>query len=56
MVFRSASDQTQKVTDEHVMMCICFVIGQQQQVDDVCLLSMWCDIEWDGLGFVKSPR
>jgi len=34
-------------------MRIRFVVGQQQQVDEVFPLSVGCDIERDGLSLVK---
>ena len=52
-VFSSAVNQTRKVADENVVMHISFVVGQQQQVDEVFPLSMGCDIERDGLSLVK---
>ena len=53
MVFTSTSNQTRKVADEDVVMYISFVVGQQQQVDEVFPLSVGCDIERDGLTLVK---
>jgi len=53
-VFGSASNQTRKVADENVVMRIRFVVGQQQQVDEVFPLSMGRDVEWNGLAFVES--
>ena len=39
-VFSSAVNQTRKVADEDVVMHISFVVGQQQQVDEVFPLSV----------------
>jgi len=35
-------------------MHICFVVGQQQQIDEVFLLSVRRDVEQDGLAFIES--
>jgi len=54
MVFISASDQTGKIADEDVMVCVRFVVGQQQQVDEVFPLSVRCDVQRDWLAFVDG--
>jgi len=53
-MFRSAADQTQKIADEYIVLSIRFVVGQQQQIDEVFPLSVGCDVERDGLSFVES--
>ena len=54
LVFSSAANQARKVADEDVMVCVRFVISQQQQVDEVFPLSVRRDVNRNGLTFVES--
>ena len=36
------------------MVCVSFVVSQQQQVDEVFPLSVRCDVQRDWLAFVES--